>query len=185
MAEALASKTCTPCRGGIPPLTREQAELFHAQTPDWQLSEEAHNIERSFRFRNFRSEITCMLLAKNASWSCPRTLTFPGARMNPFFGKPSDSEFIAPNRVYARTIDADELRYVLFDAVDASWFDTQQREFGENLTRELIDRGPIYAIEVNSRNETDAVALSCLETRSRFPRWVEIEITPDRSDGSR
>jgi hypothetical protein len=28
MTEALASKTCTPCRGGIPPLTREQAELF-------------------------------------------------------------------------------------------------------------------------------------------------------------
>src|SRR3982074_3811510 len=33
MTEALASKTCTPCRGGIPPLTREQAELFHAQAP--------------------------------------------------------------------------------------------------------------------------------------------------------
>jgi hypothetical protein len=38
MTEALASKTCTPCRGGIPPLTREQAELFHAQAPDWQLA---------------------------------------------------------------------------------------------------------------------------------------------------
>jgi 4a-hydroxytetrahydrobiopterin dehydratase len=35
MTEALANKTCTPCRGGIPPLTREQAELFHAQAPDW------------------------------------------------------------------------------------------------------------------------------------------------------
>ena len=34
MTEALASKTCTPCRGGIPPLTREQAELFHAQAPE-------------------------------------------------------------------------------------------------------------------------------------------------------
>jgi 4a-hydroxytetrahydrobiopterin dehydratase len=58
MIEALASKTCTPCRGGIPPLTREQAELFHAQAPDWQLSEEAHRIERSFRFRNFREALT-------------------------------------------------------------------------------------------------------------------------------
>jgi 4a-hydroxytetrahydrobiopterin dehydratase len=47
-------KTCTACRGGIPPLTREQPELFHAQAPDWQLAEEAHRIERSFRFRNFR-----------------------------------------------------------------------------------------------------------------------------------
>ena len=58
MTEALASKTCTPCRGGIPPLTREQAELFHAQAPDWQLVEEAHRIERSFRFRNFREPLT-------------------------------------------------------------------------------------------------------------------------------
>ncbi|HLQ89523.1 MAG TPA: 4a-hydroxytetrahydrobiopterin dehydratase [Xanthobacteraceae bacterium] len=58
MTEALASKTCTPCRGGIPPLTREQAELFLAQAPDWQLVEEAHRIERSFRFRNFREALT-------------------------------------------------------------------------------------------------------------------------------
>jgi pterin-4a-carbinolamine dehydratase len=44
---------------GIPPLTREQAELFHGQAPpDWQLAEEAHRIERSFRFRNFREALT-------------------------------------------------------------------------------------------------------------------------------
>ena len=42
MIEALASKICTPCRGGIPPLTREQAEVFHAQAPDWQLPEEVN-----------------------------------------------------------------------------------------------------------------------------------------------
>ena len=58
MTEALVSKTCIPCRGGIPPLTREQAELFQPQTPDWQLMEEAHRIDRSFRFRNFREALT-------------------------------------------------------------------------------------------------------------------------------
>jgi 4a-hydroxytetrahydrobiopterin dehydratase len=58
MTEALANKTCTPCRGGTPPLTREQAELFHAQAPDWQLADEARRIERSFRFRNFREALT-------------------------------------------------------------------------------------------------------------------------------
>ena len=58
MTEALAGKTCTPFGGGIPPLTREQAEFFHAQAPDWQLAEEAHCIERSFRFRNFREALT-------------------------------------------------------------------------------------------------------------------------------
>ena len=60
MTEALASKTCTPFRRGIPPLTREQAELFHAQAPDWQLAEEAHHIGRSFRFRNFREALTLL-----------------------------------------------------------------------------------------------------------------------------
>src|SRR5215510_8133360 len=58
MTEALASKTCTPCRGGVPPLRREQAETFHVQAPDWQLPEDAHHIERSFRFRNFREALT-------------------------------------------------------------------------------------------------------------------------------
>jgi hypothetical protein len=56
--EALVSKTCTPCRGGIPPLTREEAQLFQPQTPDWRLAEEAHRIERSFRFRDFREALT-------------------------------------------------------------------------------------------------------------------------------
>jgi 4a-hydroxytetrahydrobiopterin dehydratase len=43
---------------GIPALTREQAQLFHAQAPDWLLLEEAHRIERSFRFGNFREALT-------------------------------------------------------------------------------------------------------------------------------
>jgi 4a-hydroxytetrahydrobiopterin dehydratase len=58
VTEALVSKTCTPCRGGIPPLTREEAELFQPQTPDWRLAEEAHRIERGFRFRDFREALT-------------------------------------------------------------------------------------------------------------------------------
>lgn len=82
MTEALASKTRTPCRGAIPPLTREQAEFFHAQASDWQLLEEAHRIERSFRFRNFREPLTFVQeigeLAEaeghhpNISFSCAR-----------------------------------------------------------------------------------------------------------------
>jgi hypothetical protein len=31
MTAELVNKTCTPCRGGIPPLTREQAERLHAE----------------------------------------------------------------------------------------------------------------------------------------------------------
>lgn len=50
----LAEKSCTPCRGGIPPLTREEAEEYHRQAPDWSLLDDATRIERTYRFRNFR-----------------------------------------------------------------------------------------------------------------------------------
>ena len=49
----LAERTCTPCRGGVAPLTREEAERFHAQVPQWELRDDARRIERRFRFRNF------------------------------------------------------------------------------------------------------------------------------------
>jgi 4a-hydroxytetrahydrobiopterin dehydratase len=55
--DALADKTCTPCRGGIPPLTPEEAARFHVQVPDWELRDDAHRIERSFRFQNFREAL--------------------------------------------------------------------------------------------------------------------------------
>ena len=54
MTETLAEKTRTPCRGGISPLTHEEAERFRAQASDWELRDNAHRIERTFRFRNFR-----------------------------------------------------------------------------------------------------------------------------------
>jgi 4a-hydroxytetrahydrobiopterin dehydratase len=54
MTETLAEKTCTPCRGGIPPLTREEAERFRAQASDWELRDDARRIERTFRFRSLR-----------------------------------------------------------------------------------------------------------------------------------
>ena len=57
MTETLAEKTCTPCRGGIPPLTRDAAQRLQAQAPNWQLADDAHRIERMFRFRNFREAL--------------------------------------------------------------------------------------------------------------------------------
>jgi 4a-hydroxytetrahydrobiopterin dehydratase len=44
MTETLAEKTCTPCRGGVPPLGRDEALRFQAQAPDWELRDEAHRI---------------------------------------------------------------------------------------------------------------------------------------------
>ena len=50
----LAEKTCTPCRGGVPPLTPEESEAYRAQAPDWSLMDGATRIERRFRFKDFR-----------------------------------------------------------------------------------------------------------------------------------
>src|SRR5258708_19486686 len=57
MTETLAEKTCTPCRGGVPPLGRDEALRFQAQAPDWGLRDDAHRIERTFRFHNFREPL--------------------------------------------------------------------------------------------------------------------------------
>ena len=54
MATALAEKNCTACRGGIPPLTPEEAKALRAQATDWALLDNAKRIERTYRFRNFR-----------------------------------------------------------------------------------------------------------------------------------
>jgi 4a-hydroxytetrahydrobiopterin dehydratase len=53
MAETLVGKSCTPCKGGIPPLTPQEAEGFHKQVPKWELGDEARRIERTFRSKNF------------------------------------------------------------------------------------------------------------------------------------
>jgi 4a-hydroxytetrahydrobiopterin dehydratase len=53
MTATLAEKTCTPCRGGIPPLTPEQAAEYRAQAPEWALQDETTRIERTYRFKNF------------------------------------------------------------------------------------------------------------------------------------
>ena len=50
---SLTAKKCTPCRGGIPPLTRAEAERLLAETPGWTLAADATRIERTFRFRDF------------------------------------------------------------------------------------------------------------------------------------
>jgi len=57
MSDDLLSKTCTPCRGGVPPLTRAEAERYLEQAPGWTLEDEARSIERSFSFKNFKEAL--------------------------------------------------------------------------------------------------------------------------------
>ena len=53
MPVALAEKSCTPCRGGIPPLTEAEAAAYHKQARNWELRDQATRIERTYRFKNF------------------------------------------------------------------------------------------------------------------------------------
>jgi 4a-hydroxytetrahydrobiopterin dehydratase len=52
----LASKTCVPCRGDVPPLKGEELEELSRQVPDWEVFEE-HHLVRTFRFKNFREAL--------------------------------------------------------------------------------------------------------------------------------
>jgi 4a-hydroxytetrahydrobiopterin dehydratase len=53
MADTLAGKTCTPCKGGIPPLTMQEVERLQGQVPHWEVRDDAHRIERRFKLGNF------------------------------------------------------------------------------------------------------------------------------------
>ena len=52
-SEPLSAKSCTPCRGGIPPLTPEEVEGHRRQTPAWDIRDDSRRIERTFRFKTF------------------------------------------------------------------------------------------------------------------------------------
>ena len=50
---SLASKTCVPCRGGIPPLKGQDLATLQKQLPEWQVVNE-HHIVRQFKFPDFK-----------------------------------------------------------------------------------------------------------------------------------
>jgi len=52
----LASKTCVPCRGGVPPLRGQELESLHKQIPEWQIVNE-HHVTRKFTFPDFRKAL--------------------------------------------------------------------------------------------------------------------------------
>jgi 4a-hydroxytetrahydrobiopterin dehydratase len=64
---ALTAKKCTPCQGGIPPLTAEQAGTYRSDVPDWELLDNATKIKRTFRTRNF---MEAMELARQVGELC-------------------------------------------------------------------------------------------------------------------
>jgi 4a-hydroxytetrahydrobiopterin dehydratase len=54
---SLADKQCIPCRGGVPPLSRERSEELLGELGDgWQLDAEGH-LSREFEFKNFAAAL--------------------------------------------------------------------------------------------------------------------------------
>lgn len=53
----LARATCTPCRGGIPPMEEGRAREMLERTPGWELSDDATRIRRRYRLGDFAEAI--------------------------------------------------------------------------------------------------------------------------------
>lgn len=52
----LASKTCVPCKGGVPPLKGEALQALQKQVEGWNVMEE-HHLFKSFKFPDFRKAL--------------------------------------------------------------------------------------------------------------------------------
>jgi 4a-hydroxytetrahydrobiopterin dehydratase len=48
----LASKTCVPCRGNVPPLAGKDLDALASQVPEWKVVD-GHHISRDFKFPDF------------------------------------------------------------------------------------------------------------------------------------
>jgi len=57
MSDDLLSKICTPCRGGVSPLAKSEAQGYLSRVPGWEFVDEGRGIERSFRFKNFKEAL--------------------------------------------------------------------------------------------------------------------------------
>ena len=53
----LASRSCVPCRGGVPPLSGEPLQRLARALPTWKLAE-GRRLEKTFRFPDFRTALS-------------------------------------------------------------------------------------------------------------------------------
>jgi 4a-hydroxytetrahydrobiopterin dehydratase len=52
----LASKTCVPCKGGVPPLTGKDLDNLANHVPQWKVVD-GHHLTRAFTFPDFRQAL--------------------------------------------------------------------------------------------------------------------------------
>jgi 4a-hydroxytetrahydrobiopterin dehydratase len=56
MTEDLASQTCVPCRGGVPPLKGNELRRLEQLVPEWKVVND-HHITRKFAFPDFKQAL--------------------------------------------------------------------------------------------------------------------------------
>jgi 4a-hydroxytetrahydrobiopterin dehydratase len=58
-ATDLAQRECIPCKGGVPPMERSEAQALLAQLDnDWRLERSDHDyLEKTYRFKDFREAL--------------------------------------------------------------------------------------------------------------------------------
>lgn len=52
-----AAKKCVPCEGGVPILTKDQANQYLPSLPDWKLSSDGKTIRAEYLMKNFMSAV--------------------------------------------------------------------------------------------------------------------------------
>ncbi|MEZ4319143.1 MAG: 4a-hydroxytetrahydrobiopterin dehydratase [Myxococcota bacterium] len=56
MSEALSSKHCVPCRGGVPPMTSEEIAGLLPQLDGWEVVDD-HHLTKTYGFPDFASAL--------------------------------------------------------------------------------------------------------------------------------
>lgn len=54
----LLKQRCVPCEGGMPALTKPEAEIMMQHVPHWELSEDGTTIMRTFTFADFKAALS-------------------------------------------------------------------------------------------------------------------------------
>ena len=52
----LASKDCVPCRGGVPPLGRDEVDKLMGQVQGWEVVND-HHLRKEFKFEDFKETL--------------------------------------------------------------------------------------------------------------------------------
>jgi len=101
----LATKTCVPCRGGVPPLKGEELAFLQKQVDGWNVIEE-HHITKAFKFPDFREALKFVnkleILRKNKGTTLTSSLPGEKSRSRPGHTKINgltESDFILAAKI--------------------------------------------------------------------------------------